>query len=160
MPTIGLTQGQRTRVDWQDYRALAELKWYAHWNRSNQSFYATRKGPRPSKDENQLDIKMAREIVGLERGDKREVDHINHDTLDNRRRNLRVVSRRENLSNRKDQSPYGVGVTRRPRHKQPNRPYDARARLGPKRHHLGSFATPEEAREARRCFLEACDGPE
>lgn len=33
-------------------------------------------------------------------GDKRQVDHINHDILDNRRENLRVVSRSDNMKNR------------------------------------------------------------
>lgn len=35
---------------------------------------------------------MARRIVGLKHGDKRQVDHINRDRLDNRRENLRIVN--------------------------------------------------------------------
>lgn len=42
---------------------------------------------------------MHRELLGLERG--REVDHINGDTLDNRRANLRAVTHAQNMQNRK-----------------------------------------------------------
>ncbi len=39
---------------------------------------------------------LHRYLMGLEPGDKREVDHINGDTLDNRRENLEIVSAGEN----------------------------------------------------------------
>lgn len=43
---------------------------------------------------------MHRLILGLEIGDKREGDHINHKTSDNRRCNLRICNRSENQHNR------------------------------------------------------------
>ena len=42
---------------------------------------------------------MHRQILGLIHGDGKEVDHINKDRLDNRRANLRVVTRKENCAN-------------------------------------------------------------
>ena len=43
---------------------------------------------------------MHRVILGLERGDGKQVDHINRDKLDNRRKNLRLVSHGENQRNK------------------------------------------------------------
>jgi len=47
----------------------------------------------------QYTILMSRQIMGLEAGDKRIVDHWNHDTLDHRRFNLRVATCRQNRMN-------------------------------------------------------------
>lgn len=44
---------------------------------------------------------MHRLILGLTSDDGREVDHINHNRLDNRRCNLRVVTAAQNQQNRK-----------------------------------------------------------
>lgn len=46
-------------------------------------------------------VRLAREVMGLEIGDRRQVDHVNVSTLDNRRTNLRVVSAAQNCQNRK-----------------------------------------------------------
>lgn len=42
---------------------------------------------------------LHRALVGLGHGDRRQVDHINGDRLDNRRENLRVVTHAENAQN-------------------------------------------------------------
>ena len=44
---------------------------------------------------------MAREILSLKYGDKRQVDHISHDTLNNCRSNLRICTHHENHQNRR-----------------------------------------------------------
>jgi len=149
MPTIQLTQGQRARVDWADYRELAKRRWYAQWDKDTRTFYAARV---TYKGGVTRVVQMHRQILGLEHGDRRQVDHWNHDTVDNRRENIRACSPRENQSNRRDQSSYGVGVFKHGRRR--SNPFEAHARAGGKRHHLGYFATAEEAREARRRFLE------
>lgn len=154
MPTIGLTQGQRARVDWQDWKELAEFKWCAGWNKNTKSFYAIRPGPQRST------ISMARIIMRLESGDKQQVDHLDHDTLDNRRRNLRIVTNRENAENRQDQSTHGVGVDYIRRRTPLRKPYRVSVLLGLKRHYLGYFATADDAQKARQRFLEDHDGSE
>ena len=95
MKRIKLTQGQYALVDDADFDWLYQWKWYALKDRSCNSFRAVRRG----KDHHQ--IIMARLMLGLEYGDKYEVDHKNRNPLDNRRDNLRICTHQENSRNRK-----------------------------------------------------------
>ena len=81
MRRIQLTQGQFAVVDNKNYKWLSQHNWYAWWSNCTQSFYAARM----SKSENskRIVIYMHREILELGGGDKRQTDHINHNTLDN-----------------------------------------------------------------------------
>jgi hypothetical protein len=45
-------------------------------------------------------VMLHRFIMGLNKGDKRQVDHRNHDPLDNRKSNLRIVESFENIRHR------------------------------------------------------------
>jgi len=75
------------------------------------------------------------------------VDHINHQTLDNRKINLRNVSHRENLSNQKRKSELSssyVGVTWLKRAKK----WHAKIMIQGKTKHLGLFPTELEASQA------------
>jgi hypothetical protein len=71
-----------------------------------------------------------------------EVDHINHNKLDNRLENLRLATRQQNGAWRKH---YGTGLkgVRKHRHK-----WVARISIMGREQHLGSFATQEEAARA------------
>jgi len=149
MPTIELTQGQRARVDWQDYRELMNHKWCAHWDPKTKSFYAKRVTPRV--EGKQRLVQMHRQLLGLVHGDGKHVDHRNHDTLDNRRRNIRVVTVRENAENQRNQSVHGVGVYKR--NNSRCKPFCAQAEVDGRLRHLGRFATAEEAMDARKRFL-------
>lgn len=42
-------------------------------------------------------VYLHRQLLGIERGDERQVNHINRNSLDNRRENLEVVTRLENM---------------------------------------------------------------
>ena len=77
-------------VDASDYEELAQYRWHLAVGQ-----YAGRKTPRPD----DYLMYMHRQIVGLEKGDKRQVDHINQDKLDNRRANLRVGTKTQNSQN-------------------------------------------------------------
>jgi len=85
-------------VDDEDFEELNKHKWSACWWKDVDSFYATRVCRK--EEERQGIISMHREILGLKKGDGLQGDHINHDTLDNRRSNLRICTRKENMRNR------------------------------------------------------------
>ena len=97
MKQIKLTQGQFALVDDADYDWLNQYKWFAHKSRGN--FYAGRMSP--TKKGTRYAIRMHRQIFGLEHDDKRDTDHINHNTLDNHQENLRICTHRQNMKNQK-----------------------------------------------------------
>lgn len=105
--TIELTQGQTALVDERDWHDLKQFKWHAYWSVNTKSFYAVRT---IREDGTKSTERMHRRIMRLGIGDRRQVDHQDHDTLDNRRSNLRIVTNRENHENLRNQSPYGVSV--------------------------------------------------
>lgn len=88
-------------------------------------------------------ILLHREIVGAKKGDI--VDHINGNTLDNRRENLRIVTHQQNCYNRE---ALKKGINKRiwPSGRVAFR---ARIRKDNRLHHLGYFDTIEEAIKAR-----------
>jgi len=90
MKQISLTQGKYALVDDKDFGYLNQWKWFASFDGCN--WYACRKGGV---------IKMHRVILGLQKGDKQKVDHINHNGLDNCRCNLRICTQAQNCQNRK-----------------------------------------------------------
>lgn len=142
-PLILLTQCQFALVDPADYDELIKLRWCASWQPDVRSFYAYC---------NSIKTAMHRYILGLKFGDKRQGDHINHDTLDNRRENLRIVTNRQNSNNRRDQSRYGPGVYYRP-DKNRIRPFHVVARINGVIRFVGCYSTAEEARQARVDFV-------
>jgi hypothetical protein len=90
---------------------------------------------------------MHREIMAA--ADGLDVDHINADTLDNRRQNLRVCSHKDNSRNKRmgaslpKTSPYR-GVWTQPTRKT----WQASIRVDYKTIHLGGFASAEDAARA------------
>jgi len=99
MKQIELTQGQYALVDDADYDWLSKYKWYARERCCSENFDAIRNSK--VKNGKRHLISMARQILGLKSGDKRQADHINHNTSDNRRENLRICTRQQNQMNRK-----------------------------------------------------------
>jgi hypothetical protein len=90
---ISLTKGQVAIVD-EDFESSS--KWYAQYNPHTKSWYARTSIMINGKQKGKL---MHRVIMGAKTGEL--VDHINHNTLDNRRSNLRLCTVRQNSFNRK-----------------------------------------------------------
>lgn len=101
MREILLTQGKVALVDNADYDWLNQHKWCAHKDHSG-NCYAVRNSSR--KSGKRFIIRMHREILELEQRDLRQVDHKNHNTLDNRRDNIRICSCQQNQRNQKIRS--------------------------------------------------------
>ncbi len=142
MKLIDLTQGQRALVDDEDYADISQFKWFAQWDRHGKRFYACRTIPYEGK---RHCVFMHRFLLSLPKGDKRLVDHINLDSLDNRRSNLRICTPSENQMNRPipRNNTSGVKGVRRTRSS-----WVARVKLNRKYVHVGSFASIEEAKAA------------
>lgn len=88
MKMIPLTQGKFAKVDDQDYDWLIKQRWCAMV--CGGKYYATSASHKPR-------VKMHRAIMNAPTG--MFVDHINGDGLDNRRSNLRVCTKAENVRN-------------------------------------------------------------
>jgi len=138
MKTIPLSQGQYAIVDDEDFDWLMQWKWHASWNLRTRSFYAVRSIPLPNGKK--TTESMHRVILGLGRGDKLQGDHIDHDTLDNRRANVRIVTNQENQHNPRRTKGYTWDKNRRK--------FEAKIMVNGIKKHLGRFDTPAEARAA------------
>jgi hypothetical protein len=129
-------------VDEQDLPLVAPFKW------SLIQGYATRgEGARGD----QRMVRMHRQILGLQPGDRVEVDHVNRDKLDNRRANLRIADRFVNCQNVPPQRDGKLGL-RGVRRASSGKRFQAYATVLGVFHHLGIFDTPDEAAAAAREF--------
>lgn len=142
MKSIPLTQGQEALVDDHWYAYLSQWEWLAKYDRKTKSYYVVRK------DGKSL-VCMHRVIMKTPKG--LQVDHINHDTLDNQEINLRNVTASVNSRNKdftfarngKRRNKLGVtGVF--PHHKQ----FEARVKHNGKYVFRKTYKTIEEASRA------------
>lgn len=140
MNTITLTQGYATLVDDDIYDELAQFKWHVSGTAKK---YAKRDvGGRKAK----TSILLHRYIMDAKAGDV--VDHINGNTLDNRRENLRICKQTDNSRwhidlNKNNTSGYR-GVCW---HEQRGK-WLATIRIARKQIHLGLFESKEDAARA------------
>jgi DNA polymerase-1 len=91
---IPLTQGKYAIVDPDDYRRLSKYKWYVVGRPGSQ--YAVRS--HTTKNVKRSAIYMHREVINAP--DDFLADHINRNSLDNRKANLRPATRAQNVQNR------------------------------------------------------------
>ena len=144
---IPLGKGLYAIVNAVDYDWLMQWKWSAQWNKYTKSFYAVRREYRDGKE---TAILMHREILGLPRkSDGRCGDHINHQTIDNRRSNIRIATRSQNLQNQLIRSNNTSGYKGVSYHK-PSRKWLAHIGINGRLRHLGGYSTREEAAEVYR----------
>ena len=150
MKTISLTRGYVAIVDDEDYDWLSQWKWCVHTTKARKP-YAIRRGilGDPQAPSRTGLVQMHRELLGLSFGDGLLADHVSGATLDNRRRNLRVVNKAQNAMNRAVPANSTTGVSGVCWNKR-DRKYQAQIKIKGKVRHLGSFLSLEEAAAARR----------
>ena len=134
---IPLTQGKFALVDDEDFERLSKFKWSASKKRDG-GYMAVRHSPRP----NRHTILMHRQIMNCPQG--MDVDHIDHNQLDNRKAKLRICTHTQNLQNslsHKGSKSRFKGVCW---HKGSHK-WQALIRTDSHRIHLGYFASEIEA---------------
>lgn len=102
MKKIPLTHGYFTLVDDEDYEWLSRYAWhYCKGKRTSTGYAATNiKG---CNNKHKL-YRMHRLILGLKKGDLRQVDHIDRNGLNNQKSNLRTCNNQQNSWNSKKRS--------------------------------------------------------
>lgn len=129
---IPLSRGKVAIIDAADFDKVKDFSWYAS---ERKKLYAKMDSAEGKK------VYMHRVITGAKKGQI--VDHINGNVLDNRRRNLRLVTNSQNCWNRrkrKSKSTDFLGVTLRRKNK-----FEAKFKTKADSRYLGTFDNPYEA---------------
>jgi hypothetical protein len=140
---IPLTQGQWAVIDDEDFEEIAKYKWCAHLHTGK--YYAERKVSISNK---KIAISMHRQLLGILDNPTLEGDHINGDTLDNRRSNLRPATHKQNQENRLGAQVNSVTGVRGVHPTGTAGAYKAELKHNGKTVYLGCFPTVEEAAKA------------
>lgn len=162
MIEIVITKGKMALIDDEDVD-LARFKWHAAYDRSGglHNWYVIRSIRIAVRK--RATIRLHREVLSrvIERPLKsyEQVDHINHNGLDNRRSNLRLASRQQNQRNRRIQ-----GTSKSSQYKGVTWDKDAgkwRAQINIGGHHkgLGRFVSEYDAARAYDVVAKQIFGP-
>lgn len=144
MKEIPLTQGQFALVDDDDFKELNQHKWYASLNTGTNSFYAVRSiGLKCGK---WVKLRMNRIVMSCDIDLC--IDHINHNTLDNRKLNLRIVTKSQNGMNQRRRNTNKSGITGVTWCDKRNK-WRAHIVVDRKQKHLGRFTLKKDAINAR-----------
>lgn len=133
MRKIKLTQGKFALVDDKDYAILSKNSWYL-----SHDGYAVKGNPYS---------RMHRLILDTPKGS--DTDHINKNKLDNRRKNLRVATRGQNMANIDPTKANKSGVKGVFKHSLVNM-WQAQICFNYKTIYLGLFENFEDAVKARK----------
>ena len=139
---IPLSKGKTAFVSEQDYERLSGYRWFSHLRSGN--WYAHRNGP--TLEGKRAFVMMHHDVIGKPVTGI-VTDHINGNSLDNRRSNLRHASYSENARNRKTRRTSTTGL-KGVSPKKDNGKWTASIYVSGKRKHLGVFSTPQEAHVA------------
>lgn len=133
MKSIELSRGKIALVDDVDFEWLKKYKWTLSGDGRYAIYYPKRKGKRRL-------FLMHRVIMSAKKEEV--VDHIDGNGLNNQRKNLRKVSHRQNILNRRDLNKKQVGITKH------QKGWWARIRFQGKHISLGVYEFKQDAIEA------------
>ena len=139
---IPLSNGQFAIFDIDDYDLVVKYTWCAVWNKCTKTYYASTNIRSPEKRGQTMH--MQRAIMDAPKG--MFVDHINHDSLDNRRCNLRLTTKSENMMNRRKLTPNASGL--KGVYKKSKNKWYSKIKANGQEFNLGTFDTAEEAHAA------------
>lgn len=144
MKEITLTQGKVAIVDDDDFEQLNAFKWYAIRNSRNY-LYAARGVWEKGKARQ---ILMHRVIMNTPIGML--TDHVNGNSLDNRKENLRICTNQQNLRNRKNPNKNNKLEIKGVHWCQSNKKFQATIQVNGKTIHLGFYNVLGDADSAYR----------
>lgn len=122
-------------VDDEDYELLSQYKWWAYGSKRPYAATCNRNGKQKWTTMHRLLMQPPKEL---------EVDHINGNSFDNRRANLRLCTRSQNLQNRRVMSNNQTGF-KGVSYDRVNHKYKATIQNDGKQVWLGRFRTAEIA---------------
>lgn len=141
MKEIKLTQGKVALVDDEDHERLSKFKWCAVVSMWGKRWIAGRGGK--TINGKRKTIFMHREIMNTPSG--LDTDHINHNSLDNRKCNLRICTRSENMCNRKGANRNSASKYLGVWWDENNKKWEAQIKVHYKQKYLGQFKSEKEA---------------
>ena len=137
---IPLSSGDTTIIDAEDAPLVAPYQWRIHYNRTIP--YVTTS---PRVNGKRIWLQMHRMVMGAKQGQI--VDHIDRDTFNNRKSNLRIVTPQQNALNKglyASNTSGFKGVTRA----SSGGKWRASIRKDYRKYHLGHFVEKEDAARA------------
>lgn len=147
MPVIYLTKGQETIVDSEDFD-LVNYSWYASFNKNVDNYYAGHTEIINGRREYVWIHRIILErILNRKLLSRDLVDHIDHNTLNNVRSNLRLANYSQNASNSKKSRANTSGFKGVIYNKNRSK-WMARIKFNQKLIYIGLYSTPELAHEA------------
>lgn len=145
------------RIDTTDLPKVQSVprRWHSVWNKGTQTFYVmTADGPRNAKVYTLLHRFLLDPPADME------VDHINRNALDNRRANLRSVTRSQNIQNQRTAKSGSASGIRNVYYRPKRGTYVVSLRVDGKQKHIGEYRDLGDAEAAattaRRNYFTHC----
>lgn len=124
-------------VDVDDLEIIKNFSWSVSYSESNNAYYAYSAGNR---------FAMHRMLTDAQKGF--DVDHVNHNTLDNRRCNLRIATKSQNQQNRLGAPRNSSSGIRGVHWDKRDKRWVARIRINNKKKTIGRYKDMLEAQQA------------
>lgn len=152
MKRLALNHGKMAILDDEDYEVLWPFKWHFNVKGKYSKGYVQRSQHVKVAKHKYKTLVIYLHVVIMKPSKGFVVDHINGDTLDNRKENLRIVPQSVNMRNRKSvpgSTSKFVGVHK---HKLTGK-WRSQIRIDGKTKSLGLYETQSQAKEARDAYI-------